>query len=338
MTSDVIYYAVHQKMLASRLLSILMFLQTRGRVSARALAAEFEVSVRTIHRDMDQLSAAGIPVYAERGRSGGFTLLEGYRTTLTGLTPPEAETLFLVGLPGPAAELGLADILSAARLKLLAALPSRLRPDAERIAARFHLDPAPWFREADRQDALQTIARAVWSGRILRLRYRPAGKSEGRGIRLWPLGLVLKAGNWYLVAQSTKHIRSYRVSNISDAEILEEIFPRPKGFDLALHWREACRAYESGVWRGEADIRVHPRDPSLLEMLGTHVAIAARKSAKPDRDGWIRCTIPIESSAHAVRELMRLGDEVEVVGPPKLRKLIAETATDMARRHRTNAS
>src|ERR1700754_4948635 len=131
-------------MLASRLLSILMLLQTRGRMSATDLAREFEVSVRTIHRDIDQLSAAGVPVYAERGRSGGFALMDGYRTKLTGMTQPEAETLFLAGLPGPAAQLGLADLLGAARLKLLAALPANVQPNAERIAARFHLDPAGW--------------------------------------------------------------------------------------------------------------------------------------------------------------------------------------------------
>src|ERR1700722_11168807 len=141
-------------MLASRLLSILMVLQARGRVSARELAAQFEVSVRTIHRDVDQLSAAGIPIYADRGRNGGFALVDGYRTKLTGLTQPEAEALLLAGLPGPAAQLGLADILSAARLKLIAALPAHVQPGAERIASRFHLDPDAWFRASDPQPAL----------------------------------------------------------------------------------------------------------------------------------------------------------------------------------------
>src|SRR5690349_23129102 len=133
-------------MRASRLLAILMLLQTRGRVTAEALAAEFEVSVRTIYRDIDQLSAADVPVYGDRGPSGGFALLDGYRTKLTGLTPAEAETLFLAGLPGPAAELGLAELLSTARLKLLAALPSNVS-SADRIAARFHLDPTGWFHD-----------------------------------------------------------------------------------------------------------------------------------------------------------------------------------------------
>src|SRR6185503_15452175 len=158
-------------MLASRLLSILMLLQTRGRLSARELASEFEVSVRTIHRDIDQLSAAGVPVYADRGRSGGFQLMDGYRTKLTGMTQSEAEALLLAGLPGPAAQLGLSDMLSAARLKLLAALPANVQSNAERIASRFHLDPIAWFRGADTLPALQPVARAVWNEHYLALRY-----------------------------------------------------------------------------------------------------------------------------------------------------------------------
>ena len=215
-------------MLASRLLSILMLLQTRGRMSASALAAEFEVSVRTIHRDIDQLSAAGVPVYADRGRSGGFQLMDGYRTNLTGLSQSEAETLFLAGLPGPMAQLGLAETLSAARLKVMAALPAKVQPGAERIAARFHLDPVAWFRGAEPLPSLQAVARAVWSERHLALRYRRAGQSALKPLKLGPLGLVLKGGIWYLVAQNAKSVRTYRVSAIFDAAILDEPFVRPR--------------------------------------------------------------------------------------------------------------
>jgi len=323
-------------MLASRLLSILMLLQTRGRVSATTLAREFEVSVRTIHRDIDQLSAAGIPVYAERGRSGGFALLDGYRTKLTGLTQPEAETLFLAGLPGPAAELGLAEILSTARLKLLAAMPANVQPSADRIASRFHLDATAWFHDNKPLPSLPAIANAVWSERMLKLHYRRAGQPDTILRHLGPLGLVLKGGTWYLVAQSGKAIRTYRAANIHDAEMTDEPFARPKGFDLAAHWANASRAYESGVYRERADIRVSPRGYELLEMLGPYVVEDAAKTVrKPDADGWLRCTIPIESVGHGVRELMRLGDEIEVVGPPSLRKQLKQTLAAMAKRHRT---
>jgi len=319
-------------MLASRLLSILMLLQTRGRMSARALADEFEVSVRTIHRDIDQLSAAGVPVYADRGRSGGFALMDGYRTKLTGLTEPEAEALFLTGLPGPAAELGLADAVAAARLKLTAALPPHMQPSAERIAQRFHLDPAGWFRAADPQPSLQAVARAVWGGRMLSLRYRSDGELRPR--KLGPLGLVLKGGAWYLVAQAGKAIRTYRVAAIHEPEILDEKFERPKKFDLAAHWKKSARDYERGVYRGHADVRLSPKGMEWLELLGPYVREAARETAKPDRDGWTRCTLPIESVTHGVHELIRLREEVEVLRPPDLKKAMVDALASMMRHHR----
>ena len=320
-------------MLASRILSILMLLQARGRMSATALARKFEVSVRTIHRDIDQLSAAGIPVYADRGRSGGFQLMDGYRTKLTGLTQPEAETLFLAGLPGPVAQLGLSEVLAAARLKLIAALPANMQPSAERIASRFHLDPVAWFHGADPLPSLQTVAQAVWSERILKLRYRNSGEVYGR--KLAPLGLVLKGGVWYLVAQSGKSVRTYRVAQILDADVTDETFTRPTAFDLAAHWEKSSRAYEAGLFREEADVRLSPRGLSRLEALGSHVMAAADDTArKPDRYGWVRCTLPLESIDYGVRELLRLGEEVEVIGPLALREKMASTLAAMSRRYR----
>src|SRR5579863_6357127 len=162
-------------MRASRLLSILMLLQTRGRMTAEALAREFEVSIRTIYRDIDELSAADVPVYADRGPSGGFALLDGYRTKLTGLSPTEAATLFLAGLPGPAAELGLADILTTAQLKLTAALPEGARATAKRVSARFHLDPVGWFRGSEDARLLPLIANAVWNEQCIDIHYQSYG-------------------------------------------------------------------------------------------------------------------------------------------------------------------
>ncbi|HEV7491003.1 MAG TPA: YafY family protein [Rhodanobacteraceae bacterium] len=322
-------------MLASRLLSILMLLQTRGRMSARELAEEFEVTVRTIHRDIDELSAAGVPVYAERGRNGGFQLRDGYRTRLTGLNESEAETLFLAGLPGPAAELGLADALATARLKLLAALPANLQPGAERIAARFHLDPGAWFQDVDPLPSLPVIARAVWSERMLTLRYRRAGENEARPRTLGPLGLVLKAGVWYLVAQNkNSSVRTYRARNIHDAAISDEPFARPKHFNLAAHWQNAVREYETGVYHEHADVRLSPKGNYMLDMLGPYVQRAAAQTAgKPDRKGWFRCTLPLESIDFGIRELMRLGDEVVVIGPPEFRARFAAAAERMAKVH-----
>ncbi|MEP7042156.1 MAG: YafY family protein [Dokdonella sp.] len=323
-------------MLASRLLSILMLLQTRGRMSAAELAAEFEVGVRTIHRDIDQLSAAGIPVYAERGRHGGFLLQDGYRTLLNGLDQSEAETLFLAGLPGPVAQLGLADVLSSARLKLLAALPARIQPGADRIATRFHLDAKTWFHDVDQLPSLPIVARAVWDERMLKLRYRRAGDTDARSRTLGPLGLVLKGGIWYLVAQSGTSVRTYRVANIHAAEICADAFTRPRSFDLAAHWDNAVRAYEAGVYHEQAEVRISPAGMKRLELLGPYVTSAAAATAgKPDRRGWVRCTLPIESHDFGVRELMRLGEDVIVLGPPALRTRLARTVERIARLHRT---
>ena len=231
-------------MLASRLLSILMLLQTRGRMSAAALAREFEVSVRTIHRDIDQLSAAGVPVFADRGRSGGFQLMDGYRTNLTGLTQSEAETLFLSGLPGPAAQLGLAQTLAAARLKVMAALPPRVLPNAERIAARFHLDPVAWFRNAEPLPSLQAVARAVWSGHYLDLHYRRAGQSES-----WIGQFRYKPYRAAMVGSlaATRRARSTRTLacfQVASSCIFPSIMtaPLPSGMPLRILWANATSA------------------------------------------------------------------------------------------------
>lgn len=325
-------------MLATRLLTILMRLQTRGRMTAAELAAEFEVSVRTIHRDVDQLSAAGIPVYADRGRNGGFRLRDGFRTTLTGLTQQEAEALFLTGLPGPAEQLGLAGILSSTRLKLMAALPVHLQYGAEKIAKRFHLDPAGWFKGTDLLPSLRVVATAVWGDRLLKLRY-PSSNGGSPTVRtLAPLGLVLKGGVWYLVALSGTSIRTFRAARIYDAELCSQTFDRPKGFDLAAHWEMAARDYEASVYREQADVRLSPRGLELLELLGPHVvAAAAKTSRKLDRAGWARCKIPIESLAYGVRELMRLGADVNVIGPPALRARMAATAARIVSIHANGA-
>ena len=321
-------------MRASRLLAILMLLQTRGRMTAEALAAEFEVSVRTIYRDIDQLSAADVPVYGDRGPSGGFALLDGYRTKLTGLTPAEAETLFLAGLPGPAAELGLGRPLTAAQLKLTAALPERARAAAQRVAQRVHLDPIGWFRSAGDSRLLPAIAQAVWNEVVLDVRYKMGAGSVAR--RLKPLGLVLKAGVWYLVAQVGEQTRTYRVSQMLEATPGEERFSRPKDFDLAAAWATAAQAYERGVYRGKAVLRISPAGLRRLEPLGAPVVRAAAETAEaPDKQrGWRRVTIPIESTEQAAADLIRLGTDVEVLEPAVLRRRIADLAQAVTRVYR----
>ena len=317
-------------MRASRLLSVLLSLQARGRLTASEMAEELEVSERTIYRDIDELSAAGIPVVADRGRSGGFRLTEGFRTQLTGLTESEAETLFLAGLPGPVADLGLAELMAVARTKLMAALPAGAR--VERIAERFHLDVAGWFRATDAVALLPVIAGAVWNARYLRFRYGQADESNVR--KVGPVGLVLKAGIWYLVAEKGHSFRTYRVGRISEVQALDEPYTRPPKFDLAAWWARSSHEYELNTYRDSAMVRLSPRGRSLLGLLGPHVVEAVAKTASnPDRRGWVRCAIPLESGDFGMRELLRLGDEVEVISPSTLRLRMAQKLRQMLKHY-----
>ncbi|MFF4415649.1 helix-turn-helix transcriptional regulator [Streptosporangium sp. NPDC001559] len=314
-------------MRASRLVSILLLLQTRERMTARQLADTLEVSVRTVYRDMESLSAAGVPLYGEPGHDGGYRLLGGFRTRLTGLTADEAESLFLTGLPAAAADLGLGAVVTAAELKLMAALPAELRERAERLTRRFHLDAPSWYRDAERAPYLTAIADAVWNGLAVRMRYLRWEEPHETTRTVRPYGLVLKAGRWYLVAGGAERIRTYRVSRILDLDVLDERFDRPDGFDLADYWRTYLECFDARRHQGEATLRLSPnaldRLPHLMEPAVVHAA--RRTSTAPDPDGWTRVTIPIESVEQALPELLKLGADAEVLAPVELRERIVQT-------------
>jgi predicted DNA-binding transcriptional regulator YafY len=317
-------------MRASRLVSILMMLQSRGRVSARALADHLEVSTRTVYRDIDELGAAGVPVVVERGATGGFELLDGWRTTLTGLTSDESQTLFLSGLPGPAAELGLADTMASAHLKVLAALPREWQVEAQRVSSRFHVDLAAWYRRTKPLRFLRALADAVWADRWVSVRYDSWDGLVDR--ELEPLGLVIKAAEWYLAAiprnrrSKATTPRTYRVSNIRELTVHAE-FVRPKRFDLAGYWSESTRRFERELYRDTADVRLSARGRKLLGSTSAAVEDAIELATEPvDARGWLRVTIPIESIGHATRELIGLGTDAEVLGPPALRDSMRATA------------
>lgn len=332
-------------MRASRLLSILLMLQARGRMTAQALADEFEVSIRTVYRDIDQLSAAGVPVWAERGAAGGYRLLDGWRTRLTGLTPLEAEALLLSGLPGPAAQLGLGEAMADARLKLLAALPhgeaaSESAPESApgRIAERLHLDPAPWYRgdgEAPGSaEILRGLAEAVWNVRRVRVAYESWKGLVERDLA--PLGLTLKAGVWYLVAEAGggRRPRTYRVSAIRSAAPTGEAFARPRGFDLARYWTAWAKDFEARLFKDEATLRISALGLRRLAAVAPTVAAAAERTAgAPEPDGRRRVTIPIESVGHAALQVLGLGGEAEAVAPPELRARVGEFAARLSGLH-----
>src|SRR5690242_3243395 len=244
-------------MRASRLLSLLLLLQTRGRQTASALAAELGVSVRTVYRDAEALCAAGIPVYAQPGPAGGIALVDGFRTRLTGLTPDEADSLFLAGAPDAVAQLGLGTVLAAAQLKVLAALPPELRGRAARVRERFHLDAPGWFSRPDEVPALAALAAALWEDKRVQLSYARRPEEATRRV-LDPLGLVLKGGVWYLAARSRGETRTYRVSRCRDAEVLAEHFQRPDGFTLAGYWEQSQREFEEAILHYRIDARLAP--------------------------------------------------------------------------------
>ncbi|MEV4108077.1 YafY family protein [Nonomuraea sp. NPDC049695] len=323
-------------MRASRLVSILLLLQTRGRMTAQDLADRLEVSVRTIYRDVESLHTAGIPLYGDAGPKGGYQLLDGYRTKLTGLTADEAESLFLAGLPGPAAELGLGAVVTAAQLKLMAALPVELRDRAGRIQERFHLDAPTWYRDREPVTYLSAVADAVWNERRLQVRYRRWKAPQEVERRLDPYGLVVKAGRWYLVARAGEDVRTYRVSQILDLHPLPEGFTRPDGFDLAAYWQAYLAEFEARLRWGEAVVRLSPRGLERLpDLMTPGVVAAARESAEPpDEDGWTRVTVPIESIEHALGEFLRLGMDAEVLAPAELRDRMGAAAAEIAARYR----
>ncbi len=319
-------------MRASRLVTLLLLLQTRGQLTAAELATELEVSERTIHRDVYALSASGVPIYAERGPYGGIRLVDGYRTRLTGMTPDEAEALFLAGLPGPAAELGLGTVVAAAQLKVLASLPPELRARASRLVERFHLDAGDWFRTSQPVPHLAAISDAVWSANRIAIDYERGDGAVRRVLE--PLGVVLKAGVWYVVARVDDQIRTYRVSRVVAAEPPGERFDRPVGFDLAAYWAESAAAFERDVPRVEVEVRVHADGMGdLRDAVGGSVMRAAERLADDDAEGWTRLRIRLDYPAEAPLVLLRAGPLVDVVSPPEIRAEVAATARAVAARY-----
>lgn len=316
-------------MRADRLLSMLMLLQARGQMTAEQLAAELEVSVRTIYRDLDALSAAGVPVYAERGPGGGCALLEDYRTTLTGLNQDEVRALFMLSIPAPLAELGVSGELKAALRKLAAALPAARRDDEARARQRFHLDPAGWAEEPEPVPHLRTLHRAVWQDRCLDLVYRLPFDARAEW-HVEPYGLVAKAGTWHLVCRRDGGLRVLRVARIVDAALGKTTFRRPPDFDLAAFWAAWCAEVEASRPSYRATVRVAPQlVPWLPHYFGAQVRDQMAGADRPDREGWIPLTVFFESLEEARDRLLAFGGAVEVLAPRALRASVADYAAQI---------
>lgn len=322
-------------MRSSRLLALLLLLQRRQRATASELAAALEVSVRTLYRDVAALAATGVPLWTEPGPHGGIRLVEGWRTRLDGLTADEASALFLSGAPQAVTDLGLGAVALSARVKLDATLPEELRGRAGRIRERFLLDAPGWFTRPEPLPALPVVATAVWAARTLELRHN--GRPTVR--RVDPLGLVLKAGVWYLVARHHGELRSYRVGRIDHAGLLGETFTRPDGFDLAAWWAASSAAFDNSLLVYRCRVRLSPYAQQRLPQLVPHDAVRRMlaDADPPDADGWRAVDLRLESEEVAADQLCGLGDGLEVLEPVTLRRRLHAIGARMAQRNRDEA-
>ncbi|MEU8890983.1 WYL domain-containing protein [Streptomyces sp. NPDC048442] len=317
-------------MRAARLIKMVLLLQSRPMMTAAELAQELEVSERTVTRDAAALSEAGVPVYADRGRAGGYRLIGGYRTRLTGLARSEAEALFLSGLPGALREMGLQDAASAARLKVSAALMPSLRDASSTAAQRFHLDAPGWYQEPQTPELLPAVAEAVWDDRIVDTRYGRRDREVER--RLEPYGLVLKAGIWYVCARAgSGDFRVYRLDRFAAVAVSDEHFVRADDFDLPAFWESRAADFARSILRTEAVLRLSPAGTRALPhtLNPTAAREALSRASPPDARGWVQVTVPVESVEVACAQLLGLGAEVEVRGPEELRRMVVGAVRGM---------
>ncbi|MFE4977047.1 helix-turn-helix transcriptional regulator [Kitasatospora sp. NPDC056651] len=319
-------------MKADRLLSILLLLQTRGRVPATELAERLEVSVRTIYRDVDSLSAAGVPVFTERGRHGGIGLLPGYRTDVTGLTADEARALFVLSAQGAHSDLGLDGALGSALRKVMAALPAPHRPAAERVSERILVDPARWMRTpAATGPDLGELQHAVFADRRLRLRYRHGGASAPVEYTVDPYGLVSKASVWYLVADLHGEPRLFRADRVLAADTAEDAVRRRPGVGLGDVWAVLREQVERLPKDVRARVRVRRgRLDMFLRVHGGRVTAPPPESGAGPAEEWVEVSMAFPALA-AVRTLLAFGAEAEVLAPPAARRELARAAAEALR-------
>ncbi len=327
-------------MRADRLLSLLLLLQTRGQMSASALAAELEVSERTIYRDMDALAIAGVPIYAETGVKGGYALLDSYRTSLTGMNESEVRALFMLSIPEPLADLGVSQELRSALLKLTAALPDQQRQDEAHVRQRIHLDANWWFQGGESLLHLPTIQHAVWQDQKLLIRYQfEYGPPLGVEQVVAPYGLVAKAGVWYVVYAQNGHFdhaqyrrfHAKRISKINEVELLDDSFMRDPSFDLTDFWQTWCHAYETDRPQFEVTVRVAPSFVEQLPQYLGEIGLQAQPAGLPNEADWQTFTLTFAYLEEARTKLLGLGGVVEVLRPLALRLSMADFAAQITR-------
>ena len=312
-------------MRADRLVAALLLLQARGRVTAAEVAAELEVSPRTARRDLEALAMAGVPVYSQAGRGGGWSLIGGARTDLSGLTADEARTLFLVA--GPSSSV--TPEAKAALRKLVQALPETFRAEAEAAASAIVLDPAGWGQTPPKPPRfLEVLQRAVVDGVQVRLRYGDRNRTETERI-VHPLGLVAKGSVWYLIADTEAGQRTFRVGRVRGVEVTGDPVVRPEGFDLAEAWDEVVATMDERRTPYRTFVRVVPMAvPWLRGMLGNRF-----RPGEPAEDGRIEAEVAGWSPESVASDLLGFGDYVEVVGPQEVRDHLARLGADLVARY-----
>jgi len=339
-------------MRADRLVSLVLLLQTRGRMSARALAAELEVSVRTVYRDLASLGAAGVPVVAEPGRDGGCWLLEGYRFPLRGLSPDEASALLVLGVPAALAELGLADALTAAHRKI--SVTAGLRSAAGAATAQtdvaagptlVHLDMPRWFHAKEDVPCLRTLAEALRQGRRVLIGYKKGRTGPETTRVVDPFGLVNKAGIWYLVASGARNgvaehrsgehdAAVFRAGRITSARVLPERCDRPSDFGLAAFWDRWSESFVATRPKIEVRLRASPVALGLFgEVFGDPAQAALAAASSPDSRGWRELTLTFEHESAAAHRLAGFGGQVEVLSPAAVGARLVETALQILGRY-----
>ncbi|WP_328714676.1 helix-turn-helix transcriptional regulator [Nocardia salmonicida] len=324
-------------MRADRLVSLVLLLRRHGRLSAETLARELEVSTRTVLRDIEALSTAGVPVYAERGRHGGFALLPGFRTELTGLNHDEALALLIAGSRRGAQAFGLGSALASAMLKVVDALPETYREIASDAAERLLIDPETDLlsRRLDTEDLSDTIVtevrRAVLAGHKLRINYAAVGHgAQWRTVD--PIGLVTVRRQGYLLATRSGADRTYRLSRIVAAEELDEPAQRPDRVDLDQAWQQRSEQFRAGGDLVTVQVRVNPTRRE--ELVGTALAV---HSEEADHDGVLRLEVTFQDSRHAEWAMWQLATDAEVLTPPWLRTSLRKRAAALVTCYETSS-
>ena len=302
-------------------------------MSARTLAAELEVSERTIYRDVEALSTAGVPIYAETGVKGGYALLDSYRTTLTGMTDAEVRALFMLNIPEPLVDLGVSQELRSAFRKLTAALPAQRRQDEIRVRQRVYLDAHWWFHGGESITHLPVMQQAVWQGCKVFIDYAlPYGLQTGVKQTIEPYGLVAKAGVWYVVYAINGRFQAKRISKIRKAVLTEESFVRQEEFDLAAFWQTWCQAFEAQRTQYLVRMRVAPHFVGYLPYhFGEAVLDNISAENAGEEMGWLALTVSFESLEDARAKLLGLGAAVEVLSPLPLRLSLADFAAQIVK-------